>query len=136
MTWRTAFNPGFVALRSFFQIAEELFILEQLPSLRDDGLGQLPHPEKLAAGLEEQILMEKSIVEQRAGLFPVAENHHRQSAIFRSRRGNPRGIFKVLYKIVFEEPVPRLAQLGLAALFIHLKMKLSLFMRRFCCHVR
>src|ERR1700674_924055 len=75
-----AFNPGFVALRSFFQVREELLIYEPLPSLRDDGLDALPDPEKLAAGLKEEVFVEQTVVEQRAGLVPITEHHHRERA--------------------------------------------------------
>src|ERR1039458_3167170 len=53
ITWRAAFDPGFVALRSFFQVREELFIHKPLPSLRNDGLDAFPDPEKFATSLKE-----------------------------------------------------------------------------------
>src|SRR5204862_4688769 len=77
---------------------------------------------------------EQTIVEQRAGLLPVAEHHHRERTIFGSGGRDSCGVIKIFHKVVLEEPVARLAQLGLAALFINLQMKLSLLVRGFCCH--
>jgi hypothetical protein len=53
ITWRAAFDPGFVALRSFFQVREELLVHKPVPSLRNDGLDAFPDPEKFATGLKE-----------------------------------------------------------------------------------
>src|ERR1019366_4712964 len=53
ITWRAAFDPGFVALRSFFQVRAELLVHKPLPSLRNDGLDAFPDPEKFATGLKE-----------------------------------------------------------------------------------
>src|SRR5712691_385421 len=134
MTRRATFDPGFVALRSFFQVREELLIHKPLPSLRDDGLDELPDPEKLAAGLKEEAFVEQTVVEQRAGLLPIAEHHHRERACFRSGRRDSHGILEIVHEVVLEEPIASLAQPGLAAHIIDLQVELRLFVRGFCFH--
>jgi len=54
-----AFDPGLIALRGSFQVAEELRALEQFARLRDDWFRQLPDSEEFATGL--------AIIEQCAG---------------------------------------------------------------------
>ena len=130
MTRRATFDPGFVALRSFFQVREELLIHKPLPSLRDDGLDELPDPEKLGAGLKEEAFVEQTVVEQRAGLLPIAEHHHRERACFRSGRRDSHGVLEIVHEVVLEEPIASLAQPGLAAHIIDLQVELRLFVRR------
>src|SRR6202022_3430369 len=90
-----ALDPGFVALRSFFQVREELLIHEPLPSLWDDGLDHLPDPEKLATGLKEETFVEQTVVEQCAGLLPIAEHHHRERAPFCSGRCDSHDVLEI-----------------------------------------
>ena len=113
---------------------EELLILPPLPRLRDNRLDQLPDPEELAIGLKEEIFMQQAVVEQGAGLLPIAGHHHCQRACFRSGRCNSHGVVEILHKMVLEEPVACLAQPGLAAHLIDLQVELSLFVCRFCLH--
>src|ERR1700731_4697502 len=89
---------------------QELLIRELFPALRDGGLDKLPDPEKLAAGLKEEVLVEQTVVEQCAGLLPVAEHHHRQRPVFRSRRGNAHGVVETLHDVVLEVPIASLAE--------------------------
>src|SRR5205823_14922906 len=74
---------------------------------------------------------EKTVVQQRAGLLPIADNHVEQCAIFCHRRSNLRGFLEVGGKIILEEPITRLSQLGFASQIIDLPLKLGLLMGRF-----
>src|SRR6202158_3526517 len=120
MTGRAAFDPRFIAARGCFQICEELLIREPLATLRHDALDELPDAEKLAAGLKEQVFVQKTAVEARAGLIPVAENHHRQRAIFRSRRRDTHGVIESFHVVVLEEPIACLAQFSFAPQIVQL----------------
>src|ERR1700730_1293320 len=114
MTRRAAFGPGFVALGGFFQVREELLVCKSLAKFGDDGLKKLPHAEKLAACLKEQVFVEETIVEKRAGLFPIADHHSHESPGFCSRRGNAHGGVERLRSVVLLEPIACLAEPGLA----------------------
>src|SRR5260370_7779278 len=83
MTGRATFRPRFEALGGAFQIREKVLVRKALAKLRNDRFEQLPHAEKLAAGLKEQVFVKKTIVEQRAGLFPIADHHAHESPAFR-----------------------------------------------------
>src|SRR5262249_35791567 len=134
MTGRAALRPGFIALPRFLEMREEVLVDELLASLRYDRLDALPNPEKLAARLKEEIFVEKAVVEQRAGLFPVTDHHSRERAGFGSGRSDAHDIVECAHYVVLEEPVPCLAQPLLASQIIHLQVKLRLFVRRFCFH--
>src|SRR5260370_5846270 len=127
MTRRPAFAPGLEALRRFFHMREYVLIDELLANLRDDGLDALPNPEKLAARLKEEVFVEKTVVEQRAGLVAVTEHHSRERPGFRSGRSDAHDIFECAHDVVLEEPVPCLAQPRLASHLIDLQVKLCLF---------
>jgi hypothetical protein len=57
MTRRSAFRPYFKALSRFFQIREKIRIGKPFAKLRNDWLEKLPHAEKLAAGLKEEVFV-------------------------------------------------------------------------------
>src|SRR5262249_4206931 len=134
MTGRAALRPGLIALPRFLEMREEVLVDELLASLRYDRLDALPNPEKLAACLKEEVFVEKAVVEQRAGLFPVADHHSRERAGFRSGRSDAHGVLECAYDVIFEEPVPCLAQPRLASHLINLEVKLCLFVRGFRIH--
>src|SRR5258708_1315277 len=108
MTWRSLFNPGFVAVRSLLQVCQELLIRESLTTLLDGGFDSLPDPEKLAAGLKEQVFVEQTIVEQGTGLIPIAEPHHGECAGLRPWRRNSHGVIKIVREIILRKPIARL----------------------------
>src|SRR5579864_6772794 len=92
LTRIATFRPGFEALCCFFQVFEELSIDEALASLRNRGLNAFPNAEKFAAGFEEQFFVQQTVIEQRAGLLPIADHHHEGCARFRSHRGDFHGL--------------------------------------------
>jgi len=63
MTRRTFFRPGFVALTGFFQMREEVLVAHHLAKLRDNWLDAFPDAEELATRFEEEVFVEKAIIE-------------------------------------------------------------------------
>src|SRR5580658_6302396 len=57
MAGRAALHPGFIALRGFLQVPEEMLIRKPFPSLREDRLDPLKDSKKLAAGLKKEVFM-------------------------------------------------------------------------------
>src|SRR5690349_2958478 len=51
------FSPGLEAVCCFFDVSGKELVREPFPSLLNRGLDAIPHPEELAAGFEEQILV-------------------------------------------------------------------------------
>src|SRR5204863_3930024 len=89
MTGRTAFNPGFIPLRSFLHVREVIFVGRPLPELRNSSLDAFPNTKKLAIGFKEQVLVEQIVIQQCASLLPVADHHHGEGAAFGSRSSDP-----------------------------------------------
>jgi len=116
------FGPVFEAPGRLLQVAEEIRVLKALADCRHDRLRNLPCAEELARGLEEQIFVQQSVVEKRTSLFPVAEYHHYESAIFGSGSGNPHSVIKILYVVILEIPIAGLAELGLTSHFVKLQV--------------
>src|SRR5580704_8018013 len=114
------FRPRFVALRGFLHVGEKLLVYELLPSLRNSGFHPLPDPKKLAAGLEEEIFVQQTVVQQGAGLVPVTEHHHREGAVFGSRWPQSHRVIEILDEVVLEKPFARLAEPGFAPQFVDL----------------
>src|SRR5579862_7583627 len=104
-----ALAPGLVALRGLFQVSEKLWICEALASLGDDRLDAFPDAEKLTAGFEEEVFVKQIVVQERAGLIPVTEDHHRQRTIFRAGRRDAIGILESFDEVIPEEPIACLA---------------------------
>src|ERR1035438_2561858 len=121
-----AFYPGFIVLRSFFQMLEELLILKCLPSLRYHRTHPVPDPEKLATGLKEEVFVEQTVVEHGAGLIPIGKHHHDKPALVRHRPRDSHPVVEIFREEVLEEPIAALAQLGLAAHFVDLQVELRL----------
>src|SRR6266545_8367976 len=122
MTGRAGFRPGLEALGGSFQVREEVLVCKRLAKLRDHRLEQLPHAEKFPARLKEKVFVKKAVVEQRAGLFPIADHHSHESAGFCSRRGDAHDVVDCFYDVVLLEPISCLAEPGLAAQIVDLQM--------------
>src|SRR5262249_28084984 len=114
MPRRTLLRPLFEPPGRGFQVLEKVRIRKFLAKLRDHSLKRFPDTKKLAAGFEEKILVQQPIVQQRAGLLPVAKYHAHRGAIVSSRRRNAEGIFNRLRDEILLKPVARLAEPGLA----------------------
>src|SRR5215467_6161488 len=67
-------------LRRLLQACQELLVYEPFPKCRHDSFYGLPDSEKLAAGLKKKFFVKQTVVQQRTGLFPIAQNHHRRYA--------------------------------------------------------
>ena len=78
--------------------------------------------------------MEQSVVEQRASLLPIADDHARERATFGTRRCDSHRVIDGFYVVLLEKPIACLTQTCLAALFIDLQVELCLFVRRFVFH--
>ena len=76
--------------------------------------------------------MQQPVIEECAGLLPVAGYHHEQRACFRSRRRDFHRVFQVFRKVLIEKPVASFAQPRLAPHFINLQVKLCLLVGGFC----
>src|SRR6202043_1483925 len=113
MTGSPALAPHFEALRRLFQVRKELRIREHLAELRNYRLDALPYAKKLAAGFEEEVFVQQPIIEQRAGVLPIAEYLHSERAVFRARPGDTCGILDGLHEVVLEVPLACLTKLGL-----------------------
>src|SRR5579863_1086811 len=114
---RRAFvHPGLKALSGFFEIREKLLVGPLFASFCNSRPDAFPYATKLAAGFKEQIVVQQAVVQQSAGLLPVAGHHHEVGAAFGSRGGNPHRIAPVVREIVLEEPVAGLAQPRFASL--------------------
>src|ERR1035437_5487619 len=131
VTWRPLFTPGLVTLGSFLQVGKVPLHGKPLPGLRDRGLGKFPNSEKLPIRLAEEIFVEQSVVEKRAGLLPITEHHPGKSAAFGARSRNAHGVIEVLHNVVLEEPIAPLAQPAFTTHLIDLQVELSLFVRGF-----
>src|SRR5215472_3355144 len=75
-----ALHAGFILLRRLLQACQELLVYEPFPKCRHDSFYGLPDSEKLAAGLKKKFFVKQTVVQQRTGLFPIAQNHHRRYA--------------------------------------------------------
>src|SRR6266850_5510177 len=122
MTGRASLRPCFVALRGSFQVGEELLVSKSLAKLRDYRLKKLPHTEKLATGLKEQIFVKKPVVEQRASLFPIAHYHSHESPVFRSGGCDAHGVLECFRAVVLLKPIACLAEPGFAAQIVDLQV--------------
>src|SRR5581483_8450236 len=135
LTRAALFRPSLKPLCSLFQVRQELLVFEPVPCLRNDGLYRFPHSEELAGGFKEQIFVQETVVEHRARLLPVAQHHHCQRTVFGSRPRDLHNVIELFHDVVLEEPIASLPQLGFAALFKKLQMKLCLFVSRLRVHV-
>jgi hypothetical protein len=122
MAGRAVFGPFLIALRGLFQVGAERLGNETLSECWYNRLDPLPDTEKLSAGFEEQVLVQQTIVEQSTGLLPVIDDHIGERGCFRTHWSNPHSVVKACHMIVLKKPVTRLAQPGLAALIVNLKM--------------
>ena len=107
---------------------------EPLPTLLDRGFHALPHPEKLATGLKEQVFVEQAIIEQCTGLIPITEHHHGVRTCFRPWCRDLHGVLQTVREVILEKPIARLPQSGFAAHLVDLQMELCLFVRGFRFH--
>src|SRR5438874_3740770 len=78
--------------------------------------------------------MQQPVIEERAGVLPIADHLHRERAVFSAGRCDATGVLHGLHDIVFEEPLARLSKLGFAAQIVYLQVKLCLFVRGFRGH--
>ncbi len=58
MTRVAVFRPRLIALRRLFEVHKDLLVVKTLAKRRNDRFKCLPHSEKLAAGLKEEILVQ------------------------------------------------------------------------------
>src|SRR5262245_18676597 len=65
---RALLNPRLVPFGGFFQMREVKLTRELLAALFERGLDTLPHSEKFAARLEEEVFVEQTVIEQGASL--------------------------------------------------------------------
>src|SRR3954467_5345350 len=102
MTRRSFGDPTFVALRSLLHLGEVKLVDKALARLWHDALHQLPNSEELTTGLEEQVLIQQSGIQQGARLFPVAHDHSGKRSALGAWSGDPHRIFNVLHVVVLE----------------------------------
>src|ERR1700675_2254061 len=93
-------------------MGEELLVGPLLASRSDGGLDPLPYSEEFSARLEEQILVQQSIVKQCASLLPVAHHHHEVGPSFGPWSGDSHRFFPGVGEAVREEPIACLAETG------------------------
>src|SRR6202035_1199258 len=129
VTRRAFLHPDLKALRGLLHMREELLIGPLISPFRDSWLDPLPDPEEFTASFEEQVLVKQTVVQQSAGLLPVADHHHEVGASFCPGRGDSHRIVPVVCEVALEEPVASLPKPGLAALFKDLQAELCLFVR-------
>src|ERR1700724_3522625 len=82
VTGRSLLHPNLKALRSLFQMREELLVGPLFSSFGNSWLDPLPDTEEFPVGFKEQVLVKQTIVQQSAGLFPIADHHHEIGAAF------------------------------------------------------
>src|SRR5262249_51367181 len=114
--------PSLKALRSLLDVLEERWVRPLLPPIRNGPPDALPHAEEFTAGPEEQDVMQQSIVQQSASLFPITEHHHEVGATLGTRCSEFHGIGPGVCEIRLHEPIARLAQSGFTPLFKNLQM--------------
>ena len=103
--------------------------MEHLPRARGHGFDPLPHAEEFSGGLKEQLFVQQAVIQQRARLVPIPEDHPQVRPLLRAHRSDAHAVLKAVRKKALVEPVAGLAQFRFAAQVIKLKLELCLFMR-------
>src|SRR5262249_43314814 len=114
MPWVMRLIPRLETLRRSFEMTEEALVVPHLAGLPDMGFHALPHSKELSGRFKEKVFVQQAVVEQRAGLLPVPENHHHICSCFGSHRRDLHCLFHGVGKVVLEEPVARMSQTRLA----------------------
>src|SRR5262249_31036406 len=109
MAWVTLVLPSLVALCCLLEVRKHLLAFEVFAKRRNDWLDSLPNAQEFAAGLKEKVFVQRAIIEQRASLFPIADDHAYVGSAFRAHRGDAHGVLEIVHDVIFGEPVASLA---------------------------